>query len=98
MEKESSKTPSQQSLSTDDHQKREFVDLNNGGDERQLKKKSWLQRLNPFLAGEVPAVPAEDAGLVPDVGANFWNKLTWGWMGPLMMVYISQHSRRGFLC
>lgn len=86
MQKEMSQTPSQRSTSTGDHQRHEFVDSPNGGDERHGQKKSWLQRLNPFLAGEVPPVPAEDAGLVPDVQANFWNKLTWGWMGPLMMV------------
>ena len=59
---------------------------------RQTQKKSWLQRLNPFLAGEVPPVPLEDAGLVPDIQANFWNKLTWGWMSPLMMVLPAPRS------
>jgi hypothetical protein len=87
MEKNTSQTPSQRSASTDDHQKHEFVQIPDaGGDERLTQKKSWLQRLNPFLAGEVPPVPLEDAGLVPDIQANFWNKLTWGWMSPLMMV------------
>ena len=83
-----SQTPSQRSGSTDENHKQEFVDR--GGDERhdetEKKKKSWLQRLNPFLAGEVPPVPAEDAGLVPEMRANFWSRLTWGWMSPLMMV------------
>ena len=86
MEKAASHTPSQRSASTDDHQKHEFVELPESGDERQTQKKTWLQRLNPFLAGEVPPTPFEDAGLVPDTNANFWNKLTWGWMSPLMMV------------
>ena len=86
MEKETSQTTSQRSASLDDHQKHEFVEIPEGGDQRQTQKKSWLQRLNPFLAGEVPPVPLEDAGLVPELQANFWNKLTWGWMSPLMMV------------
>jgi hypothetical protein len=87
MEKESSQTTSRRSTSTEDHQKHEFVDLQDGGEERHTQKKSWLRRLNPFLAGETPPVPTEDAGLVPDVQANFWNKLTWGWMSPLMMAF-----------
>jgi hypothetical protein len=78
-EKGSSQTSSKPSASTENQ---EFE----GGDQRQQKKRSWAQRLNPFLAGEVPPVPADDAGLVPDLQANFWSKLTWGWMGPLMMV------------
>jgi len=77
-------TPTERSASTDDcSRKHEFDDVPNGGDGRPKKK--WWQRLNPFLGGEIPPVPA-DAGLVPDLKANWWNKLTWGWMGPLMMV------------
>jgi len=86
LEKKGSQTPSQRSGSTDENQKHEFVD---GGDERfdeKTQKKSFWQKLNPFLAGEIPPVPTGDAGLVPDLQANFWSKLTWGWMGPLMMV------------
>ena len=86
MEKETSKTPSQRSASTGDNQKHEFGNLPDSGDERHPQKKTWLQKLNPFSAGEVPPIPAEDAGLVPDIQANWWDKLTWGWMGPLMMV------------
>ena len=94
LEKKGSQTPSQRSGSTDEHQKHEFVD--NGGDERLDKKpkKSFWQKLNPFLAGEVPPVPSADAGLVPDLHANFWSKLTWGWMGPLMMVSEMTHCVR----
>jgi hypothetical protein len=92
MEKETSQTPSPRSASIDDRKKHEFVEIPEGGDERQTQKKSWLQRLNPFLAGEVPPVPFEDAGLVPDLEANFWNKLTWGWMSPLMMVFAASQS------
>jgi hypothetical protein len=81
-----SQTPSQRSASIDDHQKQEFVDIPESGHESSSGTKSWLQKLNPFLVSEVPPVPADDAGLVPDMQANLWNKLTWGWMGPLMMV------------
>jgi hypothetical protein len=84
MEKGESKTPSQRSASTEDHAKTEFVDV--GGDERQQKKPSWLSRLNPFSTHHIPPVPTTDAGLVPEVKASFLSKLTWGWVGSLMMV------------
>jgi hypothetical protein len=83
MEKGTSQTPSQRSASTE----HEYRDSPNCGDVRHAQKKTWLQKLNPFSAGEVPPIPAGDAGLVPDLQANWWDKLTWGWMGPLMMVY-----------
>lgn len=86
MENWTSQTPSQQSTSTEAHEKHDIDDISDGGEERQQMKKTWTKRLNPFWWGEVPPVPAEDSGLVPDVQANFWNKLTWGWMSPLMMV------------
>ena len=78
-----SPTSSQRSASTEDPTKHE---IEPGGDYRCEPKKSWFRKLNPFFAGGIPAVPAEDAGLVPDLQASFWNKLTWGWMGPLMLV------------
>ena len=83
MEKHTSQTPSQRSTSTEDQTpKHEFVDL-----PEEPPKKKWYQKLNPFLAGEVPPVPVDgDAGMVPDLHANWWNKLTWGWMAPIMMV------------
>jgi hypothetical protein len=77
--------PSHRSVSTDeDHnQKHEFDDTNpvNG-----QQKKKWYKKLNPLYFGDPPPVPAEDAGLVPDLQAGWWGKLTWGWMGSLMMV------------
>jgi len=105
LEKKRSRTPSQRSGSTDENHKHEFID--NGGEEPQEEttpKKSWLQKLNPFLAGGIPPVPAEDAGLVPDLKANWWAKLTWGWMGPLMLVRLCKtrihcvmsHTNTGF--
>jgi hypothetical protein len=84
MEKGDSKTPSQRSASTEDHGKTEFVEV--GGDERQQKKASWIKRLNPFHTSQLPPVPLHDAGLVPEVKASFFSKLTWGWVGSLMMV------------
>src|SRR5271170_134930 len=93
LEKKGSQTPSQRSGSTDENHKQELID--NGGDvpqEETRPKKSWLQKLNPFLAGEIPPVPTEDAGLVPDLKANWWAKLTWGWMGPLMLVRFARIS------
>jgi lipopolysaccharide export LptBFGC system permease protein LptF len=82
MKKEPSQTDSQRSSSTEE-QKHEFAE-NAAGDE--LPKKSWLRRLNPFHRSTSPPVPAIDAGLVPDLNANWWSRLTWGWMAPLMMV------------
>ena len=84
-------TPSERStLSTEDrhHPKQQFDDAPHSGDERPKKK--WWQRLNPFLAGETSPIP-DDAGLVPELKANWWSKLTWGWMGPLMMVLCPAH-------
>jgi hypothetical protein len=83
MKKESSQTDSQRSASTEE-QKHEFTEI--GGDERP-KKRGLLRRLNPFYSETVPPVPANDAGLVPDLKANWWSRLTWGWMAPLMMVH-----------
>lgn len=83
MDKEES--TSARSASTEEHGK-EFVDSHGHGGEEPKEEKSWFQKLNPFYSGEVPPVPLEDAGLVPEMQANFLSKLTWGWMGPLMMV------------
>ena len=49
-------------------------------------KKSWARRLNPLISKTVPPIPEFDAGLVPEVNANWFSKLTWGWISPLMMV------------
>ena len=46
-----------------------------------------MHRLNPLKLKEIPPVPECDAGLVPELQANWFSKLTWGWMGPLMMVH-----------
>src|SRR5436309_5062332 len=50
-------------------------------------KKSWARRLNPFLSDKLPPIPESDAGLVPEIHANWFSKLTWAWISPLMMVY-----------
>jgi hypothetical protein len=71
--------------STDEQIKSEFVEI---GDEP--KHGSWWRRLNPFVSGDAPPVPKEDAGMVPEITAGFWGHLTWGWMGPLMMVVFLQ--------
>ena len=80
--KESSQTDSQSSASVEI--KREFTDI--ATDEERPREKSWLRWLNPFHAEVIPPVPATDAGLVPDLKASWWSRLTWGWMAPLMMV------------
>jgi hypothetical protein len=87
MDKEES--TSARSASTEEHDGsgKDFGGEHNiGGGGEPQGKKSWIHRLNPFYSGEVPPVPAEDAGLVPEMQANFLSKLTWGWMGSLMMV------------
>lgn len=90
MEKHTSQTSSQRSTSTEDHTpKHEFVDI-----PEEPPKKKWYQKLNPFLAGEVPPVPV-DAGMVPDLHANWWDKLTWGWMAPIMMVISAPDPGQG---
>lgn len=55
-------------------------------DGKEGKKTSWWKRLNPFHRGAVPPIPRDDAGLVPEMTANWFSKLTWGWISPLMMV------------
>jgi ATP-binding cassette, subfamily C (CFTR/MRP), member 1 len=67
--------------------------------EKQQHKKRWIHRLNPFVGGESPAVPYSDAGLVPEMNANWFSKLTWGWMTPLMMVnpeLMSLNCKKGY--
>jgi hypothetical protein len=43
-------------------------------------------RLNPFYVDDPPPVPDGDAGLVPECTANWFEKLTFGWLAPLMFV------------
>jgi hypothetical protein len=43
-------------------------------------------RLNPFYVDDPPPVPDGDAGLVPEFTANWFEKLTFGWLAPLMFV------------
>jgi hypothetical protein len=86
MDKEES--TSARSGSTDEQQSKDFAKdppRDQGGDEPK-EKRTWFQKLNPFYSGEVPPVPAVDAGLVPEMHAGFLSKLTWGWMSSLMMV------------
>jgi hypothetical protein len=85
MDKEES--TSARSASTEEHSK-EYSDEHPAGGEEPQTTKSWIHKLNPFSSGQVPPVPAEDAGLVPEMQANFFSKLTWGWMSSLMMVCI----------
>ena len=51
---------------------------------------SWIKRLNLFQKGEIPPVPEHDAGLVPEMQAGWFSRFTWGWMTPLMIVFLSQ--------
>lgn len=91
MDKEESTSAS--SGSTDEKHSKDFAKehYDHGGEageagEDPKPKRTWFQKVNPFYSGEVPPVPAVDAGLVPEMQANFLSKLTWGWMGSLMMV------------
>ena len=78
----SEKDENRGSASSDEHPKTEFVEYGHGGAERRR----WWHRLNPF-AGDAPPVPMDgDAGMVPEVTASWWGRLTWGWMGSLMWV------------
>lgn len=90
MDKEES--TSARSGSTDEQHGKDFAKehRDHGGGEAgddPKQKRTWFRKLNPFYSGEVLPVPAVDAGLVPELQANFLSKLTWGWMGSLMMVY-----------
>lgn len=64
----------------------ESDDGDSADSESQLVKKSWFRRLNPFHKGPPPPIPKHDAGLVPEMTASWFSKLTWGWISPLMMV------------
>jgi hypothetical protein len=86
MDKEES--TSARSASTEEHSKEYSDEQHPAGGEEPQTTKSWIHRLNPVSSGQVPPVPAEDAGLVPEMQANFFSKLTWGWMSSLMMVCI----------
>lgn len=46
----------------------------------------WSRRLNPFYVDDPPPVPDSDAGLIPEVTANWFERLTFGWLAPLMLV------------
>jgi hypothetical protein len=46
----------------------------------------WGRRVNPFYVDDPPAVPDSDAGLIPEVTANWFERLTFGWLAPLMLV------------
>jgi len=92
---------SQRTASTEEenglhHKEAEFVDhagSNNGhntelGKDESKAKPSLWKRLNPLHSTKIPPVPKTDAGLVPELQANWWSKLTWGWMGSLMLVLL----------
>ena len=59
--------------------------ITDDGKERPTKK-SWIRRLNPFHIGKIPPVPESDVGLVSEMMASWFSKLTSNWMSPLMMV------------
>jgi hypothetical protein len=46
----------------------------------------WGRRVNPFYVEDPPPVPDSDAGLVPEATANWFSKLTFSWLAPLMFV------------
>jgi hypothetical protein len=75
-------SPSRSSFS--DEVKEDLAIIDN---EKTHQKRSWLRRLNPFSWDDLPPVPKSDAGLVPEIQANWLSKLTWGWISPLMLVH-----------
>ncbi len=70
----------------DDAEDEDSDDGDSEDSESRLVKKSWFRRLNPFHKGPPPPIPKDDAGLVPEMTASWFSKLTWGWISPLMMV------------
>src|SRR5438046_972707 len=72
--------------SKESESKEDFESITSDGKGRPSKK-PWIWRLNPFRADEMPPVPESDAGLVPEMTACWFSKLTWAWMSPLMMVF-----------
>lgn len=46
----------------------------------------WSRRVNPFYVDDPPPVLDSDAGLIPEVTANWFKRLTFGWLAPLMLV------------
>jgi hypothetical protein len=46
----------------------------------------WSRRVNPFYVDDPPPVPDSDAGLIPEVTASWFERLTFGWLAPLMLV------------
>lgn len=85
MKKRSSK-PSDHSAPSEEKSKDDCISLTEDNEEQQ-RKRPWIDRLNPLKLKQIPPVPECDAGLVPELQANWFSKLTWGWMGPLMMVH-----------
>ena len=67
-------------------------------DETEPVKRTWFQRLNPFDKGPLPPIPRDDAGLVPEITANWFSKLTWGWISPLMMVMRNFFTCTEYFC
>ena len=58
-------------------------------------KKPWYKRMNPLKWGKKPPVPKERI-VSREYGANFFSKLTWQWMAPLMAV--REPSPHSFVC
>lgn len=48
-------------------------------------KRKWTYRLDPFKRKTKPPVP-QHRGESREAKAGFWSKLTFQWMGPIMMV------------
>jgi len=47
----------------------------------------WGRQINPFYVEDPEPVPDSDAGLIPEVTANWFERLTFGWLAPLMLVF-----------
>jgi hypothetical protein len=84
--KKKSSISSEISTSMEEKSKEDFISITEDNGE-QKRKRSWIHRLNPLKRDEIPPIPECDAGLVPELQANWFSKLTWGWMAPLMMVH-----------
>ncbi|KAI9808369.1 MAG: hypothetical protein M1826_004340 [Phylliscum demangeonii] len=55
------------------------------GKEKDVAKRRWYHRINPFGRGSPPPVPRERA-ISREYGASFWSKVFFQWMSPMMRV------------
>lgn len=64
-------------------------DKSEGSDKKMtVERKKWSEKINPLKRKHVPAIPGVK-GPSPEYTANFWSRLTFQWMAPLMNVRIS---------